>query len=530
MSKTQEEAAQASTQTSGDEQTLPDGHGGVITRTAPSTSGASYAGGVIVENDVGESQEELMAAIEATIKPFEEGDIVTGTVVKIDKDETLLDIGYKSEGVIPARELSIRNDVDPSEVVSIGDEIEALVLQKEDADGRLILSKKRAQYERAWGRIEEIKSRDGTVSGQVIEVVKGGLILDIGLRGVLPASLVEMRRVRDLQPYVGKELECRIIKPNKTRNNVVLSRRKFLEESQAEQRQDFLTSLTKGERRKGVVSSIVNFGAFVDLGGVDGLVHVSELSWKHVDHPSEVVEVGQEVEVEVLDVDLDRERVSLSLKATQEDPWRQFARTHAIQQIVPGKVTKLVPFGAFVRVDDGIEGLVHISELAERHVEIPEQVVQVGSEVMVKVIDIDLERRRISLSLKQANEGFVEGEEHFDPTLYGMTAEYDDQGNYKYPEGFDPETGEWPPGYEREREEWERQYAEARTRWEAHTKQVQTARAGAEEAGESEAGAEARPEKASKKAAPAKQQPSQPSGTLATDEALAALKQKLAGS
>ena len=206
-------------------------------------------------------------------------------------------------------------------------------------------------------------------------------------------------------------------------------------------------------------------------------MHVSELSWKHIDHPSEVVEVGQEVEVEVLDVDLDRERVSLSLKATQEDPWRQFARTHAIQQIVPGKVTKLVPFGAFVRVDDGIEGLVHISELAERHVEIPEQVVQVGSDVMVKVIDIDLERRRISLSLKQANEGFVEGEEHFDPTLYGMAATYDNEGNYIYPEGFDPETGEWLEGYDKQREAWEKQYAEARQRWEAHTKQVQTARA-----------------------------------------------------
>src|ERR671918_351257 len=365
------------------EETLPDGRGGVITRTAPSTSGESYAGGVIVENDVGDSQEELMAAIEATIRPFDEGDIMNGTVVKIDKDEVLLDIGYKSEGVIPLRELSIRNDVDPHEVVAVGDEVEALVLQKEDTDGRLILSKKRAQYERAWGRIEEIKSKDGTVRGPVIEVVKGGLILDIGLRGFLPASLVEMRRVRDLQPYVGKELECRIIELDKNRNNVVLSRRKFLEESQAEQRQDFLTSLGKGERRKGVVSSIVNFGAFVDLGGVDGLVHVSELSWKHVDHPSEVVEVGQEVTVEILEVDMERERISLSLKATQQDPWQEFASSHRVGELVPGKVTKLVPFGAFVRVEDGIEGLVHISELAVRHVELAEQVVSVGDELFV---------------------------------------------------------------------------------------------------------------------------------------------------
>ncbi|HWC13237.1 MAG TPA: 30S ribosomal protein S1 [Actinomycetota bacterium] len=345
--------------------------------------------------------EELMAAIDATIKPFEEGDLVSGTIVKIEKDEVLLDIGYKSEGVIPSRELSIRNDVDPSQIVSLGDELEALVLQKEDKEGRLILSKKRAQYEKAWGKIEAIKNEDGTVTGPVIEVVKGGLILDIGLRGFLPASLVEMRRVRDLQPYVGKQLECRIIELDKNRNNVVLSRRKFLEESQAEQRHDFLNSLTKGEVREGVISSIVNFGAFVDLGGVDGLVHVSELSWKHVDHPSEVVEVGQEVKVEVLDVDLERERVSLSLKATQEDPWRQFAREHNVGDIIEGRVTKLVPFGAFVEVDDAIEGLVHISEIAAHHVERPEDEVSVHDRVEVKIIDIDLDRRRISLSRKQ---------------------------------------------------------------------------------------------------------------------------------
>src|SRR5213594_4813101 len=347
-------------------------------------------------NDIGDT-DDFLAAIDQTIKYFNDGDIVEGTIVKVDRDEVLLDIGYKTEGVIPSRELSIKHDVDPNEVVAVGDEIEALVLQKEDKEGRLILSKKRAQYERAWGRIEEVMQSGGTIKGPVIEVVKGGLIVDIGLRGFLPASLVDLRRVRDLHPYVGQEIEAKIIELDRNRHNVLLSRRAFLEESQSEGRKKFLESLQKGERRKGTVSSIVNFGAFVDLGGVDGLVHVSELSWKHVDHPSEVVSVGQEVEVEVLDVDLDRERVSLSLKATQEDPWRQFARTHAIHQVVPGKVTKLVPFGAFVRVDEGIEGLVHISELAERHVEIPEQVVQVGDEIFVKVIDIDLERRRISL-------------------------------------------------------------------------------------------------------------------------------------
>src|SRR5579885_943924 len=427
-------------------------------------------------NDIG-TAEDFLAAIEGTIKEFNDGDIVEGVIVRVDRDEVLLDIGYKTEGVIPSRELSIKHDVDPNEVVSVGDEVEALVLQKEDKEGRLILSKKRAQYERAWGTIEEKKDNDEVVEGTVIEVVKGGLILDIGLRGFLPASLVEMRRVRDLQPYVGKTLEAKIIELDKNRNNVVLSRRAWLEQTQSEVRSEFLNKLAKGQVRTGVVSSIVNFGAFVDLGGVDGLVHVSELSWKHIDHPSEAVEV--------LDIDLDRERVSLSLKATQEDPWRQFARTHQIGQVVPGKVTKLVPFGAFVRVQDGIEGLVHISELAERHVEIPEQVVQVGDELLVKVIDIDLERRRISLSLKQANEGAL-SEESFDPAQYGMETQYDDKGNYIYPEGFDPEAQAWLPGYEEQQEAWEKRYAAARERFEAHRKQLEEAqKADAEAAVES---------------------------------------------
>ena len=377
---------------------------------APSVPSAALATAPREERERGEqiileefgSKEAFEQALEATIKEFDDGSIVEGVIVKVDPEECLLDIGYKSEGVIPSRELSIKHDIDPHEVVAVGDVIEALVLQKEDKDGRLILSKKRAQYERAWGKIEEIYNNDSTVTGTVIEVVKGGLILDIGLRGFLPASLVEMRRVRDLHPFIGRELECKVIELDKNRNNVVLSRRKFLEETQSEFRKEFLETLQKGEVRKGTVSSIVNFGAFVDLGGVDGLVHVSELSWKHIDHPGQVVEVGQEVEVEVLDVDLSRERVSLSLKATQEDPWRQFARQHYVGEFIEGRVTKLVPFGAFVKVEEGIEGLVHISELAEAHVEVPEQVAKVNDPVTVRIIDIDETRRRISLSLKQA--------------------------------------------------------------------------------------------------------------------------------
>ncbi len=487
----------------------------------------------VAVNDIG-TAEEFLAAVDATMKYFNDGDLVEGTIVKVDRDEVLLDIGYKTEGVIPSRELSIKHDVDPDEVVTVGDEVEALVLTKEDKEGRLILSKKRAQYERAWGDIERVKDEDGVVSGTVIEVVKGGLILDIGLRGFLPASLVEMRRVRDLAPYIGQEIEAKIIELDKNRNNVVLSRRAWLEQTQSEVRSSFLNKLERGQVRTGTVSSIVNFGAFVDLGGVDGLVHVSELSWKHIDHPNEVVEVGQEVTVEVLEVDMDRERVSLSLKATQEDPWQTFARTHALGQVVPGKVTKLVPFGAFVRVEDGIEGLVHISELAVRHVDLAEQVVSVNDELFVKVIDIDLERRRISLSLKQANEGVDPEAAEFDPAMYGMDAEYDDEGNYKYPEGFDPETNEWMEGYDEQRATWEAQYAAAQERWEAHKKQVAAAlSADADAAAQSTVGGGGGGGQKSEPA-PSNYSSAQPAtqdaGTLASDEALAALREKLTGS
>ena len=348
------------------------------------------------------SADAFAAAVEQTVFEFKEGDIVAGTVVRIDPDEVLVDIGYKSEGVIPLHELSVRNNADPSAVVTVGEEIETLVLQKEDDQGRLVLSKKRAQYERAWGRIEGVMNDGGTVTGHVIEVVKGGLIVDIGLRGFLPASLVDLRRVRDLQPFVGEPIEAKVIELDRNRNNVVLSRRAYLEEEQAEQRQAFLTDLKEGDVRSGVVSSVINFGAFVDLGGMDGLVHVSELSWRHVNHPGEIVTVGDQVKVKVLEVDYDRERISLSIRQTAEDPWEMFARGTSVGSVVPGKVTKTVPFGAFVSVGEGVEGLVHVSEIASHHVESPELELSLGQEVTVKVTEIDADRRRVSLSIKQA--------------------------------------------------------------------------------------------------------------------------------
>jgi small subunit ribosomal protein S1 len=348
--------------------------------------------------------EEMNRLIDKTITEFDDGDLVTGIVVKIEHDEVLLDIGFKSEGVIPARELSIRKDLDPSEIVSVEDKIEALVLQKEDKDGRLILSKKRAEYERSWIDIEEKFNTGENVIGEVIEIVKGGLILDIGLRGFLPASLVDLRRVKDLDSFLGEHIEARVIEMDRNRNNVVLSRRVVLEEGRKNERSEILGKLVKGMRLRGSVSSIVDFGAFVDLGGIDGLVHISELSWSHVSHPSEVVKVGDEVEVEILEVELDRERISLGLKQTTEDPWRQQVKNFPAESIIEGKVTKLVSFGSFVELGDGIEGLVHISEMASRHIESPSQVVHVGDVVHVKVMEIDPERRRISLSMKSAAE------------------------------------------------------------------------------------------------------------------------------
>lgn len=348
------------------------------------------------------SDDKMNALIDGTLTEFDEGDLVNGTIVKIEHDEVLVDIGFKSEGVIPARELSIRKDADPAELVSLGDKIEALVLQKEDKDGRLILSKKRAEYERAWISVEEKFKAGESVTGEVIEVVKGGLIIDIGLRGFLPASLVDLRRVKDLDMYLNTNIEARIIEMDRNRNNVVLSRRALLEEGRKNERAEILTKLTKGMRLKGTVSSIVDFGAFVDLGGIDGLVHISEISWNHISHPSEVLKVGQEVEVEVLDVDLQRERISLGLKQTTPDPWLKLVEAYPLGAIVDGVVSKLVPFGAFISLGDDAEGLVHISEMATRHVDTPSQVVKVGDTVKVKVVEINAERRRISLSMKAA--------------------------------------------------------------------------------------------------------------------------------
>jgi len=367
-----------------------------LTPDAPTGSPVEGSNGLLVEIDG-----KIVPNYAATMVSFDEGDVVKGKVVRIDKDEVLVDIGYKSEGVIPSTELSIRKSVDPADEVELGEEIDALVLTKEDAEGRLVLSKKRARFEKAWRRIEAAAESGEPVEGSVIEVVKGGLILDLGVRGFLPASLVDIRRVHNLDEFLGQTLECKVIELNRSRNNVVLSRRAVLEEERKEVREQILGRLEPGQVVEGKISNIVDFGAFVDLDGIDGLIHISELSWSHVNHPSEVVSIGDTVRIKVLDIDRDRQRISLGLKQTQEDPWQRVISTHRPGDVLEGTVTKVVAFGAFVEILPGVEGLVHISELADHHVESPSEVVEPNSTLNVKILEIDEERRRLSLSIKR---------------------------------------------------------------------------------------------------------------------------------
>jgi len=355
--------------------------------------------------------EDFPDLLEKTIVTFNTGDVIEGTVVRIDRNEVFLDVGYKSEGVIPSRELTVRKSVNPKDILKEGEKVKALVLDKEDDEGRLLLSVKRALYEKAWGDIQDISDNNKSVKGIVIESVKGGLIVDIGVRGFLPASLIDVRRVKELNSYIGEEIEAKILELDRQRNNIVLSRKAYLEEEQSEERQGFLDDLEVGDIKEGKVSSIVNFGAFVDIGGMDGLVHVSELSWRHVENPNEIVKVGDEASVKVLEIDLEKERISLSIKQVTEDPWLDFELSFNEGDIVEGVVTKVVPFGSFVTIGKGVEGLVHVSEISIDKVDSPELALAIGEKVKVKIIEQDIPKRRVNLSIKQADPEWKETEE-----------------------------------------------------------------------------------------------------------------------
>jgi len=355
--------------------------------------------------------EDFPDLLEKTIITFNTGDVIEGKVVRIDRNEIFVDVGYKSEGVVPSRELTVRKSVNPNEIVKEGQKIKALVLDKEDDEGRLLLSVKRAMYEKAWGDIQEVADNKTSIKGTVIESVKGGLIVDIGVRGFLPASLIDVRRVKELNTYIGEEIEAKILELDRSRNNIVLSRKAHLEEEQSEERQGFLEDLEVGDIKEGKVSSIVNFGAFVDIGGMDGLVHVSELSWRHVENPNEIVKVGDTANVKVLEIDNDKERISLSIKQVTEDPWLDFELSFQEEDIVEGEVTKVVPFGSFVTIGKGVEGLVHVSEISIDKVDSPELVLAIGQKVKVKIIELDIPKRRVNLSIKQADPNWKETEE-----------------------------------------------------------------------------------------------------------------------
>jgi small subunit ribosomal protein S1 len=382
--------------------------------------------------------EDFPDLLEKTLITFNDGDVIEGTIVRIDRNEVMVDVGYKSEGVIPSRELSVRKSVNPKDLVNEGDKIQALVLDKEDDEGRLILSVKRAIYEKAWGDIQEISDNDKSVKGTVIESVKGGLIVDIGVRGFLPASLIDVRRVKELTSYIGEEIEAKILELDRQRNNIVLSRKAHLEEEQSGERQSFLEDLEVGNIKEGKISSIVNFGAFVDIGGMDGLVHVSELSWRHVENPNEVVKVGDTVTVKVLEIDNDKERISLSIKQVTEDPWLDFELQYKQDDIVDGDVTKVVPFGAFVTIGKGVEGLVHVSEISSEKVDSPELALAIGQKVKIKITELDIPKRRVNLSIKQADPNWKDVEEKKnDPKTHSSQSDEKQEQKRQTVEGVD---------------------------------------------------------------------------------------------
>lgn len=346
----------------------------------------------------------------STFKPLQEGETVTGKVVRIDNDEVLVDIGYKSEGIIPLQELSDKIVSSPEDVVAIGDEIKVSVVKIENSEGNPILSKKRVDYEEAWRKLEEAYETGVPIEGEVLQVVKGGLIVFIGIRAFLPASHVGLRYEPNLEKFVGQMLRIKVIELEQSRNMAIVSHKLVLEEELAEKRAALWEELVENQVRKGTVTKLTDFGAFVDLGGIEGLVHISELSWARVKHPSEVLQEGEEIEVMVLGVDRERERVSLGLKQVLPDPWEGVTDRYPIGVIQPGIVTHLVSFGVFVQLEPGVEGLIHISQLANRRIAEPSEVVQVGAAVNVNVLEINEKDRRISLSMKDVEQGSEEND------------------------------------------------------------------------------------------------------------------------
>ncbi|MCL5036101.1 MAG: 30S ribosomal protein S1, partial [Chloroflexi bacterium] len=338
------------------------------------------------------------------------GDRITGRVIRVDKEGVMVDIGYKSEGVIPAEELSHLRFEHPSEIVSEGQEVDVVVMGERSEDGNILLSKKRADLEQAWQRVIDAYEKGTVIEATCVEDVKGGLIIDLGLRGFLPASQVDIRPVRDLSEYVGEVLRVKILEVDRPKRKVVLTRRKVLIDEKEKSKSEVLKKIYEGAIIKGKVVRLTNFGAFVDLGGVDGLIHISELSWRRVKHPSEAVKTGQEVEVAVIKMDPKKERISLSLKQALPDPWTDVKNRFKEGSVFEGRVTKLAKKYAFIELAEGVEGVIPIVELAEGKLLKPEEVLKENQKVKVKVIEVRPDQRRIVLSLRQAAHEAEDGE------------------------------------------------------------------------------------------------------------------------
>jgi (E)-4-hydroxy-3-methyl-but-2-enyl pyrophosphate reductase len=364
------------------------------------------AGEAPAETTQAQSAEPEQEDMESQAFPtINQGDIIKGKVIQVTDDEAMVDIGYKSEGVIHKGELAYRPVASANDVLSVGDEIDVYVERVEDGEGNPVLSKRKADAARAWVVLEEAHAKGEAIEAPVLERVKGGLLVDVGVRGFVPASHVDRRFVDNLEQFIGEVWKLKVLEMDRERNNVVLSRRAVLEEEFQQVKHEVYDTLTPGEIVDGEVKRLTDFGAFVDIGkGVEGLLHVSEMAFSRVKHPSDVVSEGDKIKVMILSVDKERERLSLGLKQTLPDPWENVSQKYPEGSIVEGEVTRLVDFGAFVKLEDGIEGLVHISQLANRHVAKPDEVVQSGELVKVKVISVDAERHRIGLSIREVEQ------------------------------------------------------------------------------------------------------------------------------
>lgn len=347
-------------------------------------------------------------------RDFKVGDIVTGRVVEVQEDYVLVDINYKSEGLIPISEFRV---VDGHREIEVGSEVEVYIDRIENENGMVVLSKDKADMARAWTDISRAAENQEVIEGTVIAKVKGGLSVDIGVKAFLPGSQIDLRPVRNIDAYIGKTYKFKVIKFNKKRGNIVLSRRALLEEERESLRSQTLDAMKEGSRVKGLVKNVTDYGAFIDLGGMDGLLHITDMSWGRVKHPSEILNVGDEVEVVVLKFDNEKERVSLGMKQLQEDPWNTVVEKFPVGLKTRGKIVSLADYGAFVELSDGVEGLIHVSEMSwTKRVKHPSQIVKVDDEVDVQVLEVDTENRRISLGMKQLEANpWIEMKETYQP-------------------------------------------------------------------------------------------------------------------